>query len=603
MKTKKLLSLLLALMMMLSVVPFYASAAETLKATNVTQWPTVSYKNADGKMYYGQTEAEALIINDDEIVLDAAGNQVAGHFTFKDVDKIPTDGTNKKLNLTFVPDNPDEYTSFNKMFSSVTYNVETVTPVYVDEVNDPLVATEVEAGATLSTSTLSGGKMTNPYNPEEPEILERTWEWLDPYIVVNESGYYEAVFMPAGYTTMTTQVYVRIAGEIPETTIAEVPTVDIQTYDGVTTWGDVELKGGKAVLKIEGTEVAGTFAVTDYWKTRTVNPGSYEIDVVFTPADPEAALPYSLKIPVTVNKGQIKFVDENGNEIVPEITVPYGTTFGDIHYYLESYVAGDDAVSIGMVGIENANKTLCETGTYTASLINRTNSNYERTEKEFKIIVEAKKLEPTVKSDTKGYYVVDDSGTYNVEGTFDVYIDGELYKSGVKYLEKVAYTPEKSGTHEIKFVYKPIENDNFAIENEIKDTFSINLVHKLTLSDNTLSKPGDYRYGTEIELVANIAAENFECWKITDANGNEVDLGVDLTQRKITITMPDYDIHVEALEKNATSGGSGGIFDMDFGDLSEGDSEWAIINIIRNLIAMFKSFLQQLIETFQSIGD
>ena len=42
---------------------------------------------------------------------------------------------------------------------------------------------------------------------------------------------------------------------------------------------------------------------------------------------------------------------------------------------------------------------------------------------------------------------------------------------------------------------------------------------------------------------------------------------------------------------------------MDFGDLSEGDSEWAIINIIRNIIAKFKSFLQQLIETFQSIGD
>ena len=127
-------------------------------------------------------------------------------------------------------------------------------------------------------------------------------------------------------------------------------------------------------------------------------------------------------------------------------------------------------------------------------------------------------------------------------------------------------------------------------------------MHKLTLGDNVLGKPGDYRYSTEIELSANSTAENFEGWVITDAAGNTVDLGVDLIATKITITMPDFDIHVEALEKNATSGGSGGIFDMDFGDLSEGDSEWAIINIIRNIIAMFKSFLQQLIETFQSIG-
>ena len=88
-----------------------------------------------------------------------------------------------------------------------------------------------------------------------------------------------------------------------------------------------------------------------------------------------------------------------------------------------------------------------------------------------------------------------------------------------------------------------------------------------------------------------------------DAAGNTVDLGVDLTATNISFTMPDYDIHVEALEKNASSGGSGGLGDIDFGDLSEGDSEWAIINIIRNIIAMFKSFLQQLIETFQSIGD
>ena len=601
MKTKKLLSILLALMMMLSVVPMYASAAEALKATNVTQWPTVSYKNADGKMHFGQTEPEALIINDDEIVLDAAGNQVAGHFTFKDDNKLPLSAGTKKLNLTFVPDNPEEYTSFSKKFSPVTYDVVTTTPVYVDEVNDPLVATEVEAGALLSTSTLSGAKMINPYNAEEPNILAENWRWSDGQIIVNESGYYEAYFSPIGYNKVTKEVYVRIAGEIPETTIAEVPTVDTQTYDGITTWGDVELKGGKAVLKIEGTEVAGTFTVTDYWKTRTVNVGSYEIDVVFTPADPEAALPYSLKIPVTVNKGQIKFVDENGDEIVPEITVPYGTKFNDVSRLLKPYVKGPEYVYFVMGDLESQ---LCANGTYTVTATAPSDgAHYEDTELTFKIVVEPKVINPKAYSSTEGYYVYDNSGVYNVEGTFDFYIDGELYKSGVKYLEKVVYEPETSGTHEIKFVYKPVENDNFAIENEITSTVTVNLVHKLTLSDNTLSKPGDYRYGTEIELVANIAAENFECWKITDANGNEVDLGVDLTQRKITITMPDYDIHVEALEKNATSGGSGGIFDMDFGDLSEGDSEWAIINIIRNLIAMFKSFLQQLIETFQSIGD
>lgn len=201
--SKKLLSLLLALMMMLSVVPFYASAAETLSSSNVTQWPTVSYKNADGKMYNGQTVSDALVINDDEIVLDSAGNQVAGHFEFYNSAQMPSAGTNLKLNIKFVPDDTTTYSGFNKMFSSVTYNVETVTPVPVDENDTIPVATEVEAGATLSTSTLSGARYINPYNANESKILAREWEWsaTNPSYstVINESGYYEAMFAPSGY--------------------------------------------------------------------------------------------------------------------------------------------------------------------------------------------------------------------------------------------------------------------------------------------------------------------------------------------------------------------------------------------------------------------
>lgn len=554
----KAFSLLLALILVSVSVPI-AFAAETLKAANVTQYPTISYKNADGKMYFGQTEAEALIINDDEIVLDAAGNQVAGHFTFKDVDKIPTNGTGKKLNLTFVPDNTDEYTGFNKMFSPVLYNVETVTPVFVDEVNDPVIATEVEAGATLSTSTLSGGKMTNPYNPEEPEILERTWEWLDPYVVINESGYYEAIFMPAGYTVTTAQVYVRIAGEIPETTITEAPTVpDDLKYDGVTTWGDIPLEGGKAELKVEGTAIEGTFAVTDYWKTRTVNPGSYEIDVVFTPADPEAALPYSFKIPVTVNKGQMKFVDESGNEIVPEITVEYGTTFGDIHYYLESYVAGDDAVSIGMVGIENANKTLCKDGTYTASLINRTDSNYERTELPFKIVIKRKTLTPklTVAVGSDGLIIRDSSGNYSPKGTFtlEYTIDGveQTPITGIKYNTRFDWNPTKSGDYEYTIIY------NEAAEKEyfIIDDFTTNSTIALTWGFKATGMPATatYKYGSAVSYTAPAIDETksdkpyyvFSEW-------SEVK-GIEMTDEQksnpeVSFTMPDNDVELKASYK------------------------------------------------------
>ncbi|MBE6747281.1 MAG: hypothetical protein E7558_07510, partial [Ruminococcaceae bacterium] len=50
MKTKKLLSLLLAVMMILSVVPMVASAAPiVLTEDNIAVWPTF-----EGEMFYGQ---------------------------------------------------------------------------------------------------------------------------------------------------------------------------------------------------------------------------------------------------------------------------------------------------------------------------------------------------------------------------------------------------------------------------------------------------------------------------------------------------------------------------------------------------------------------
>ena len=602
MKTKKLLSILLALMMMLSVVPMYASAAETLKAANVETYPTLSYKNADGKMYYGQSLEEALVINDDEVVKDAAGNQVAGHFEFRKPEYMPIPGTDYKLDIKFIPDDAEAYSSFTKLKSSLIYSVEAVALVPVDTNDTTPVATEVEAGALLSTSILSGAKYTNPYNANEPNIASREWEWCAPTTVVNESGYYEAMLVPVGYDKITAQVYVKIASNIPETTISEMPVIEPLAYDASMTLKDVVIKGGVAVLKNEGTVVDGTFSIAESAKDYPLSVGNYNVPVTFTPTDPEAALPYTFDVPITVTKAPIRFVDENGNDVVPEITGPYGTDFNYIPQLLMPYVKGAEYTLISLGDLENTKCTTSGTYTVTASAPSE-GKYYEKTELSFKLVVEPKALAPKAYSSPEGYYVEDTSGTYRPEGTFDVYIDGKLYKTGVAYLERVAYVPKTSGTHEIKFVYKPIENDNFAIENEIKNTFAINLVHKLTLGDNVLGKPGDYRYSTEIELSANSTAENFEGWKITDAKGNEVDLGVDLTATKITITMPDYDIHVEALEKNATSGGSGGIFDMDFGDLTEGDSEWAIINIIRNIIAMFKSFLQQLIETFQSIGD
>lgn len=550
----KILSFCLALIIISVSVPF-AYAATALSSSNVTQWPTVSYNNGE-TMYFGQSIKDAVTLNGGTVTYN--GTEVPGHFEFIDTNETPTLVGTQRSNIKFVPDNTDEYTGFEATRNrNVTYVVSETTPVFVDEANDPLVATEVEAGATLSTSILSGGKVTNPYNANEPKLLAASWSWLSGQTVVQESGYYEARFTASGYKQLTAQVYVRIAGEIPETTITEVPTVPTDLkYDGVTTWGDIPLEGGKAELKVEGTAVEGTFAVTDFWKTRTVNVGSYEIDVVFTPADSEAALPYSFKIPVTVNKAPIRFVDENGEDIVPEITVPYGTNFNDIRQLLMPYVKGAEYTLISLGDLENTKVE--EEGTYSITASAPSDgAHYEKTELSFKIIIEKKKLSPKLYSEPGKLYIEDTSGTYRPEGTFTLIysIDGieQGTIEGIKYLERFDWNPTKSGDYEYKIVYvEATENEHYIIE-------AFNATNPLILSW-AFKAPGavegtKYPYGSEVALEAPATDPakadkpyyGFVKWE--DANGNTGLTEEELSNREISFTMPDGDVELNATYK------------------------------------------------------
>ena len=516
----------------------------SLGEANVSSWPT-----ATGEIYFGQKVSEGITLTGGAVVYE--GESVPGHFEFLDPDARPSLGV---ASLKFVPDDTQNYQGFEVEYAwDVMFTINKTTPVLVDE-NNPPVATAVEAGAKLSTSTLTGGQIYNPYYPEEETALAGTWKWAKGSTIVNESGYYEARITVTNYNRITTQVYVRIAGEIPETTITEAPTVPADLkYDGVTTWGDIPLEGGKAELKVEGTAVEGTFAVTDIWKTRTVNVGSYEIDVVFTPADPEAALPYSLKIPVTVNKAPIRFVDENGNDIVPEITVPYGTDFNYIPQLLKPYVKGAEYTLISLGDLENTKVTEGGTYTITASAPDD-GAHYEKTELSFKIIIEKQKLNPKLYAEPGKLYIEDTSGTYRPEGTFTLtyYIEGDMQGTieGIKYLERFDWNPTKSGNYRYEIVYvEATENEHYIIE-----PFSV--TNPLTLSW-AFKAPGavegtQYPYGSEVALEAPATDPEkadkpyygFVKWE--DVNGNTGLTEEELANREITFTMPDGEVELKA---------------------------------------------------------
>ncbi len=552
MPSKVLIFFLAFLMLISSMQIAFAADSTALSTSNVTEWPTATFINE--AMYFGQKIEDAVTLSGGKVEYN--GQSVAGHFEFIDPAFMPTAFGTQRADIKFVPDDTTLYTGFEaKRCRYVTYTVSKTTPVFVDEINDPLVATKVEAGATLSTSTISGGKMVNPYNPDEPKILARSWEWSSPNTVVTESGYYEAKFIPGNYNATTAQIYVEIVVDIIESEILTIPTIPELTYDGVTTWNEVALSGGVAVEKGTTNVIEGTFILHSWWKNTVIDAGNYEIDASFIPNDTEAYTKVDCKIPVTVNKAPIRFVDENGNDIVPEITVPYGTKFNDISRLLRPFVKGADYTYFVMGDLSSK---VCEDGTYTVKATAPSDgAHYEDTDLTFKIVVEKKKLNPKLYSATGKLYINDNSAVYHPTGTFtlEYTIDGveQTPITGIKYNTHFDWNPTKSGDYEYTIIY------NEAAEKEyfIIDDFTTNSTIALTWGFKaTGSVEGTtYKYGSEVALEAPATDPTkedkpfygFVKWE--DANGNTGLTEEELSNREISFTMPDGDVELNATYK------------------------------------------------------
>lgn len=544
----KALSLFMAVLFVALTIPFaYAAEPVTLTESNVTVWPTVS-----GEINYGQKINEGITLSGGEIQYE--GTVVPGHFEFVD----PELRTNLGIpNLKFVPDDTTSYSVSEIGYAwDLMFTINKTTPVLVDA-NDPPVATEVSAAGTLlGKSKISGGQVMNPYYPEESSALGYTWSWVNRREPVTKSGYYEAQLGGGSYNTITTMIYVKIAGDTPETSIVETPTIPEFNYNPDITWADVPLTGGKAVIN-DNEEVTGTFAISETWKDKVPAIGSYNVSVVFTPDDLSKASVYTMLIPVTVNKAPIKFVDGNGNEIVPEITVEHGTTIGDIHYYLEPYAKGPDAISIGIK--DCSDKDLLKDDTYTAILIPRSDTeNYERTELPFKIVIKRKTLTPklTVAVGSDGLIIRDSSGNYSPKGTFtlEYTIDGVPQEpiTGIKYETAFEFNYNKSGNYEYTIIYNEAEVDEYFIIDDFTTSNPIFLTWKFSA---TGSVDGEYKYGDEVKLEApatDPAKEDkpfygFVKWE--DANGNTGLNEEELSNREISFAMPDGDVDLDATYK------------------------------------------------------
>lgn len=537
------LSVILAVVMLAVSVPVaFATDPIALSESNVTVWPTAS-----GEIYFGQKISDGITLSGGEVQYN--GVTVPGHFEFVDADYIPTSAGTPASSLKFIPNDNDIYTSFEISYAPNTrYTVNYVTPVLVNE-NEPPVATAVEAGARISTSTISGGAVKNPITNQI--IEDATWNWSSSRTKVNESGYYPANLISAtsGYDVLTMDIYVRIAGEIPETSIAEYPTISELTYDPNVTWADVTLEGGKAVIKGTETEVEGTFAIKDTRKDVAPNPNFTEIEIVFTPANAEEALPYEFTIPVKVNPSPLTFVDDEGNPVEDfTFEVEPGTKMNAVKALITTNLR---VPKNAVISVEDNNKN-AENGRKYKLTVLHDDPYYTGTEIYFTIAFKETEITPALKWVGAGQLKVD-CGEYSPPGTFTVYFvvgENETKIGDVKGNKEILeWTPAASGDYGFKVVYNPADGDYFKIDTVTTTPYSHYPEHNVISTGNMVAT---YKMG-ETATVTAVPTDpaqldkpyyGFAGWE--DVKGNTGLSDEELANATVTFTMPDEDVELKA---------------------------------------------------------
>lgn len=447
--------------------------------------------------------------------------------------------------------------------------------------------------------------------------------------MVNSTSEQDIYFLGGtGYNRVDSTVLVKVIGTMQETEIIQAPQTAVVEYSPTATFGDVAIEGAKAVIKGTDIEVKGTFS-TSWADVKVGNVGIKEIPITFTPDDTENYIASEGTMSVTVTKANYKFVNENGEVIVPEITLPYGAKFdrGDtlgvtLRNMIKdrSSLSGADAPFISFPDHDTEEIAPVGTNTYTVRIYpsHEGNSSYQTTYREFILTIEPVVITTTASWGTDG--VIKGKLSHKAKGTLDIFVDGKLVADDIKAGGannewSVDYPIPATGDYTIKVVYTPTENDPYSMV-DFEKVVTAKIRRSITYADATAVNHkinGDERtpiakLGDTIEL-STFGGVAFLGWKITDASGNEVDLGIaDLMATEITFTMPDYDLFVEAMYQKDEPADDNGSLDIDnifgnLGDLTEGDSDNEIINIFNNLIALFKNIIEKITGFFRAIGD
>ncbi len=594
---KKSFVVCLALIMAaLTLIPAFAEDEPIpLSESNVVSSPTI-----EGTIYPTQRIGDYLTITGGKVTTDGTenGTIITGSWEFIDPDHIPAASGQRGLDIRFVPDNSDLYTSFEMR---IYYTISS----FPLEIDGAMPIVDVASNTMFNKITmLSSYKFKNGITGEEVNDAYAL-TWGSPRQRVSQTGYYAVTIRISGYENLVTYVYVRVDGDESAPPIAEFPTVDPITYrEG--------LKASDLTIHMETT--SGSYALSE--PDQELKAGNNSVTIVFTPADDSQNI--NITISVKVEKGNASFIDENGEPIVPEIPLTLEQcTLGSLRIMLERLKANCGTFKIGDINIEGIElrhqlnscdftlENKAEGYTATAKLKSQENNNYTSTV-QFKIVIVKKVVTPRITRYINTDELIIDGLNYTdkLGGTFKVYADGELIKStenGVTYLTGFKWRPAKSGTYKLKAEYTPADDDICVITGNVIEN-EVTVALKWTVKgENVNFASTTAQYGTNVTVLQRLG-DNFNGWEFYDENGKkyanpEKELGMrydPTVPSTVNFTMPDHDVTVKALDKTQINlpGGDG-----NFSDFLEGLKQW-----FTNLFAKLKALLQAVEQLLSVVG-
>ena len=409
-----------------------------------------------------------------------------------------------------------------------------------------------KTGANLRVAVPDG---TGGYGYDNYKVTKLSVEFVNKDNIAQPGVNKEPVII---YVTENPDIWVKIeyTFEVKGTSQAEIienPIIESPVkYTENMKVSDLTLSGGEA-------NVPGTFSFAE--PDKALGLGTNQVSVTFTPDDPTQAEAVTFTIPVTVEKGDI-VVQE-----APTFTYVYSNrtlrNLGTSGAEIQSGIVEPSTVKwdfVGKTGLSSdASDPLAlqvlDAGTYTVTArATVSGSNFNTGFFPVKVVIKADETkafplqvnlagnELHIKADTT--YGLG----YGGKGTVTYTVNDTVIAENADPKAEVVYAIPESGDYTVKAEYTPAENDNYIYK---PATQTVKAVLPRTVTVNGGSGSGSYKPGDTVRVEFDQTSlkkyYEFKGWKITNAEGETVDVGVsDLTQTSISFTMPDEDVTVEA---------------------------------------------------------